>query len=331
MSHRLKTAIGLLIVILLAAGIVLAGTGRRTSSTSPSIPTSASVRMKWFFSGTMAPWFAGKEQGFFRDAGIDLAILPGGPDNSAVKLVAAGTDTFGVTGADEVLLARQKGIPIVAIAVLFKDSPVVFIAKKTSGITSPSDWNGKKIEVSYGDNVEIQYRALLKKFGVQNVKEVPYSFNLAPFLQDKVDVSIAYRMDQAVTLERQGVAINIMTPKDYGVNPYGDVVITTEETFRNNPALVRAFVRAALQSFQWAIAHPTPAVTSLISAVPDLKQENEEPVWNASIPFVVADEPSLIGQMRNNRWQETMETLLEFKFLSSPINLTKAFQNVAAP
>ena len=102
-----------------------------TNTTETSSKTDkVSVRMKWFFAGTMTGWFAGVEQEFFKKNGIDITINSGGPDNNAIKLVAAGTDTFGVTGADEVLLARAKGIPIVAIGVLFKESPICFIAKK---------------------------------------------------------------------------------------------------------------------------------------------------------------------------------------------------------
>src|SRR5438128_1611237 len=120
-----KPAVLLCLVVVIA---VLSGAGYflfwRGQNGDANCSDKVSVRMKWFFAGTMVPWFAGKEKGFYKDARIDLEIHPGGPDNNAVKLVAAGTDLFGVAGADEVLLAREKGIPVVAIAVLFKESPI---------------------------------------------------------------------------------------------------------------------------------------------------------------------------------------------------------------
>lgn len=292
-------------------------------------PEKVSVRMKWFIAGTMTGWFAGREQGIFTRHGIDLTINPGGPDNSSVKLVAAGTDMFGVAGADEVLLARAKGIPIVAIGVLFKESPICFISKKSNGIQTPKDWAGKTVEVSYGSNAEVQYRALVAKYGVKKIKEVPYTFNLAPFIEDKVDVSVAYKMDQAVTLQRKGIELSIITAKEHGVNPYGDVVITTEKTLQEHPDLVKNFMAAVIESSQWAIEHPKDAVASLVKNATELKADNESLVWQETIPFLTAEGGAgSIGLMRSDRWTDTMNQLVEFKALDKPVDVNAAFKNV---
>ncbi len=318
-------------VLLVVGGIWFAVT-QSTQKTGPAKRAdtqSVSVRMKWFYAGTMTGWFAGKEQGIFKEAGLEVAITPGGPDNNSIKLVAAGTDTFGVAGADEVLMAREKGIPVVAVAVLFKDSPICFISKKDKGITSPAQWAGKTVDVSYGSNAEVQYRALIKKFSVKDVKEVPYSFSLVPFIENKVDVSVAYRMDQVVTLERQGIELNIITPKEYGINPYGDVIITTEKTLRENPDLVRRFTEVAVRSFQRSIEHPQDAVAALVKNAPELKIENELAVWKATIPFLTADGGGpQVGVMKLQRWQETLDSLIEFGSVKAPVDLQKAYQNI---
>ena len=299
----------------------LSGCGSRDDSELDAV----SVRMKWFFAGTMTGWFAGADQGFFAEEGIDLTINPGGPDNSAVKLVAAGTDDFGVAGADEVLMAREKGMPVVAIAVLFKESPIAFVAKRESGIESPADWTGKTIEVSYGSNAEVQYRALVSMFDVSGVREVPYTYSLAPFIEDKVDVSVAYAMDQVVTLQRMGIDMNIMESREYGVNPYGDVIITSEAMLRNNPNLVSRFLKAAVRAQMWSIENPEAAVNSLVGAVPDLDADNELDVWNATVSFLVGSEQMQdIGLMRGSRWQETMEELLRYGGLEDEVDLARA-------
>ncbi len=288
-----------------------------------------SVRMKWFFAGTMTGWFGGREQGIFKTQGIDLAINPGGPNNSSIKLVAAGSDLFGVAGADEVLLARAKGIPIVAVGVLFKESPVCFISKKSSGLRAPSDWSGKTVEVSYGSNAETEYRALIAKVRPSNLKEVPYTFNLIPFVEDKVDVSVAYCMDQVITLERRGIELLIVRPKDYGINPYGDVVITTEKTLQDHPDLVRRFMVAVVTSHAWAIEHPDAAVASLVASASSLTAANELAVWKATIPFLVPDGViSSIGLMQLERWKDTLDVMLVSKALSEPVALAAAYRSI---
>jgi NitT/TauT family transport system substrate-binding protein len=319
------------VLVCLVVFSLVGASGCRKPAPTPAAPKldKVSVRMKWFFAGTMAPWFAGKDHGLYRKAGIDLSITPGGPDNSSVKLVAAGTDTFGVAGADEVLLSRGKGIPAVAVAVLFKDSPIGFVSKKAKGITSPAQWTGKTIEVSYGSNAELQYRALVKKFGAKSIKEVPYTFNLQPFMEGKVDVSIAYMMDQVVTLQRQGIALNIIAARDNGVNPYGDVIIVTDNTLREHPDLVKRFVQATVESFQWSIEHPKEAVDALVKGAQGLKADNELAVWKATIPFLTPEGGSAqIGVMKGERWRDTMKMLVEFKALKAPVDLTKAYKDV---
>lgn len=281
-----------------------------------------SVRMKWFFAGTMTGWFAGKEQGIYKDNGIELLINPGGPDNSSIKLVAAGTDLFGVAGADEILIAREKGIPVVPIAVLFKESPIGFISKTSSGIKTPTEWNGKTIEVDFGSNAEIQFRALVKKFNVKNIKETPYTYSLIPFIENKVDVSVAYVMDQVVTLKSQGIDVNVITSKEFGINPYGDVIFTTEKTLKEKPELVKRFLKATIESQKWAIGNDSLAVSYLIKNAPNLKIENELNVWKATIPFLLSNEGvENIGIMKKERWEETQNVLLEFSALKNKQNI----------
>jgi len=318
---RKKIAL-ILFILILAIPIILLLYFRDTKNVVETKLDNASVRMKWFYSGTMTGWFAGKELGIFKNNGINLTINSGGPDNSSIKLVAAGSDLFGVAGADEVLIAREKGIPIVPIAVIFKESPIGFISKTNSNIRSPKDWAGKTMEVDYGSNTEIQYRALVNKFDVKNIKEVPYTYSLIPFIENKVDASVAYIMDQVVTLKNKGIELNIITAKEYGINPYADVLITTEKTLKEYPELVRRFIKATIESQRWAIENPDKAVDCLIVNAPNLKKENEMQVWNATIPFILADEGiESIGVMEQERWEQTQNILLEFHSISKKQNI----------
>lgn len=326
MSRR-SAAVVLLFLVLAAIAAIAYSCWPRPRPGKPLTPVS--VRMKWLYAGTMAPWFAGVDQGFFRDAGIDLVIHPGGPDNNAVVLVASGSDTFGIAGADEVLMARQRGVPIVAVGVIFKESPIAFISKPSRAVTTPADWTDKIVEVSYGSNAEFQYRALKAKFGAQPAKEVPYTFSLAPFIEDKVDVSVAYVMDQVVTLRRSGIDVRVLSAASQGINPYGDVVIVREDTLRDRPDLVRAFANATWRSFRWSIDNEDAAVASLVEAAPTLKPDNEREVWRASIPLVLGpDTPELVGRMESARWVETWNLVKQFGGSDRDIDLNAAYSNL---
>ncbi len=318
----------LVIILILICGIITILTWQsfnKKETVNVKYLDNVSVRMKWYFSGTMSGWFAGKEQGIFKDNNINLTINSGGPDNNSIKLVAAGTDQFGVAGADEVLIARNKGIPVVAIGVLFKDSPIGFISKKSKNINTPKEWNNKTIEVDFGSNAEVQYRALLKKFDVKNVREIPYAYSLIPFIEDKTDVSVAYIMDQVVTLRKRGIDLNLITCKQYGINPYGDVIIANENTVKENPDLVKRFLKSVIMSHQWAIKNPDSSVISLIHTTDNLKFDNELDVWKATIPFLAPDNNlDSICIMEINRWKSTMNVLVEFNIIPNNFNLLEA-------
>lgn len=323
MNKNSKILIGVIAVLLICAvAYYFLKPISQNTNTEIVKKDKVSVRMKWFYSGTMSGWFGGKEQGIFADNNIDLTITSGGPDNSSIILVASGTDLFGVAGADEVLIAREKGIPIVPIAVLFKESPIGFISKIEQNIKTPSDWSGKTVEVDYGSNAEIQYRALLKKYNVSNTKDVPYTYNLIPFIENKVDVSVAYIMDQVVTLKKKGIEVNVITAKEHGINPYGDVIITTQRTLKENPDLVKRFVNATIESQKWAIENDTLAVKSLTKVSTNLIFENEIDIWKETIPFLLSDEGiENLGLMNKKRWEETQSILIEFNALKSKQNL----------
>jgi NitT/TauT family transport system substrate-binding protein len=321
-SNKKLIIVALILLVGISAYFVWSKFNVQKTLNEASATEKVSVRMKWFFAGTMSGWFAGKEQNIYKENGIDLTINSGGPDNSSIKLVAAGTDIFGVAGADEVLIAREKGIPVVPIAVLFKESPIGFISKSNSGIKNPSDWYGKTIEVDFGSNAEIQFRALIKKFKVKNIKEVPYTYSLVPFIENKVDVSVAYVMDQVVTLKNQGIDVNVITSKEYGINPYGDVIFATEKTLKEKPELVAKFLKATIQSQKWAVQNDSLAVTHLVKNVSNLKFTNEIQVWRATIPFLLAsDGIDYLGKMKKERWEETQNVLLEFGALKNKQNL----------
>lgn len=328
----MKKAIIAVIVILVVAAVGLTVYLARNNPTckvnEQREMTKVSVRMKWFFAGTMTGWFAGKEEGIFKKHGVDLIINPGGPQNSSVKLVAAGSDDFGLAGADEVILARAKGIPIVAIAVLFKESPLCYISRADSGIKRPEDWRGKRIEVSYGENAEYQFRALLKNAGLTKVDytEIPYTFNVIPFLEGRVDVSPAYAMDQAIVIENQGVKLNKVFAKDFGINPYADVIIATETTIKEKADLVRRFVASAIAAQEWAIRNPDKAVEHLLAIVPDLAKTDQIAVWQATIPYLMPPgDTTSLGVMTREKWQETQNVLLESGALQKPIAVEDTF------
>ncbi|MES1161465.1 MAG: ABC transporter substrate-binding protein, partial [Rhizobacter sp.] len=155
-----------------------------------------SLRLKWVAQAQFAGYYVAKAKGFYDQAGLDLTINPGGPNLNVETLVASGNDTFGVAGGTEgVLLAREKGLPLVCIGVAVQKTPFTYVTYKDSGIKTVKDFKGKKVGVWCCGNQYELYAALVKnKMSPDNADDLtivnqPFDMNL--FLNREVDAAAA--------------------------------------------------------------------------------------------------------------------------------------------
>jgi len=288
-----------------------------------------SLRLKWLPNANYIAAFVAKENGYFEKYNIDCTINPGGQDLDAVRLVASGSDDFGITGADQLLLGRSKGVPIVAIAMEMQESPVCFFTKADAGIITPKDFVGKRVGIKHGTNTETEYRAMLRKQDIEpkSITEVPVKFDLSPFLENKVDVWPGYISNEPLTARRKGYDIKIIRPSEFGVQMYGNLIVTTEKMIKENPKLVQRFVNAMLEAWQWTAEHPDSAVAILIKHNPKLDREQERQGLEETLKLVTAGDASTygIGWMIEEGWRASQDILVDEGLLEQPINLDSAF------
>jgi len=284
------------------------------------------VRLKWLNQAQFAGYYVAKEKGYYAAAGLDVSIQPGGPDFPAIQMVAGGSEEFGVTGADQVLIARGKGVPVVALAAIYRKDPFVLFALKKSGIDSPAGFRGKTVGVKLGGNEELIYRAMLKKAGVaaSELKEVPVKFDLTPLLTGQVDVWPGYVINEVLAAEEKGFPTTVIWPADYGISLYADTLFTTEKMLKEHPDTVKAFVAATLKGWNEAIAHPDEAAAITVKYGSKLTMVHELAMMKASIPLLKPDEAS-VGTMDAAGWGAIQKMLLDGGFLKAPLDLNAAY------
>lgn len=315
-SVIVKTSwLSIILVVLIAAWTVAA-----------KADDSVTLRLKWFNQAQFAGYYVAKEKGFYQKAGLDVTVQPGGPDFPAIQMVAGGNEQFGVTSADQILIARSKGVPVVAIAVLYRKSPFVLFSLKSSGIDSVSKFVGKKIGVKTGGNEELVYRAMLAKAGVssQSLTEIPVKFDLTPLLTGGVDVFPGYLINEVLTAQEKGFPVNIIWSSDYGIDPYADTLFTTEKMVSEHPDLVHRFVTATLKGWNYAVAHPKDAAKMTVKQDDKLNYPHELAMMKASIPLLKPDSQP-IGSMEMARWESLQTMLVQGGFLKAPIDLSNTF------
>jgi ABC-type nitrate/sulfonate/bicarbonate transport system substrate-binding protein len=295
-------------------------------SFSTQAADSVTVRLKWFNQAQFAGFYVAKEKGIYKAAGLDVAVAPGGPDFPSIQMVAGGNEQFGVTSADQVLVARAKGVPIVALAVLYRKSPFVLFSLKKSGIDTPAKFVGKKIGTKVGGNEELVYRAMLKKAGIssQKLTEIPVKFDMTPLLTGQLDVWPGYLINEVLAAREKGFDVTIISPADYGLDFYADTLFTTEAMVRDHPDQVRRFVAATLKGWTDAVAHPEEAAKYTVMQNNKLSYPYELAMMKESISLLKPDAQP-IGSMQVADWARLQTLLVQGGFLKAPIDLSKAF------
>jgi ABC-type nitrate/sulfonate/bicarbonate transport system substrate-binding protein len=316
--------------LLLAAGVLAATAVRGPAvwaDTNPA-PAKVVVRLKWVHQAQFAGFYAAEQKGLYRRVGLEVDVRPGGVDFPAIQMVASGSEEFGVTGADQVLLARDKGVPVVAVATIYRQTPFVLFALKKSGISAMKDLAGKTVGVKLGGNEELTYRAMVTSAGLRGdrPREIPVKFDISPFLAGKVDVWPGYLINEVIAAQEKGAEVNIIRPSDYNINFYADTIFTTESVIEKNPDLVKRFVRATMAGWQYAVDHPDEAAALGLKHSPQLVLGHETSMMRASIPLLRPTQQPL-GKMQLEEWRSLDDQLVALGLLKRKADIYKAFTN----
>jgi ABC-type nitrate/sulfonate/bicarbonate transport system substrate-binding protein len=316
MLHRIVASVFAFVLALALTGVV----------TTASADEPVTVRLKWFNQAQFAGFYVAKEKGYYTSAGLDVDIQAGGPDFPAVQMVAGGNEQFGVTGADQILIARSKGVPVVALAAIFRRNPFVLFSLAKSGIKAPTDYVGKNIGVKIGGNEELIYRAVIAKAAVDKSKlnEVPVKFDISPLLAGTIDVWPGYLINEVLAAREKGFEVNVVSPTDYGIDLYADTLFTTEKMLAEKPEVVRKFVTATLKGWADAVAAPDQAAQFTLKYGAKLTYDHEFAMMKASLPLLQPDAKPL-GWMDAANWGAMQKLLVDAGFQKTPVDVSKAF------
>lgn len=282
-----------------------------------------SIRLKWLHQAQFAGFYAAEMKGFYGNEGVTVALKPGGVEFPAISAVTSGSDQFGVAGADQVLTARAAGAPIVAVAVIYRATPMVLFSSREKNILDAKSMIGKRVGVKLGGNEELTYRAILHAAGVNShqVNEIPVKYDMTPLFDNLVDVWPGYLINEVLSAREHGYELNIIRPSEYGLHMYADTLFTTEDVVRQKPELVRKVVEATLHGWQYAAAQPEEAARFGMSYDGKLNYDHELAMMRESIPLLKPDDKP-IGWMEPSEWEGLQRLLVEQGFLKQPIDLS---------
>ena len=267
------------------------------------------VQLKWTHQFQFAGLYAALAQGYYRDAGIDLEILQGGPEIDPVGVVTSGGAEFGI-GNSSLVIDRTAGAPIMVVAPIFQHSPFVILTRTEAGLDGPRDLAGRRLALE-AHSAEVE--AYLKKSGVplDSVTVVPHTGDAVGLFAAGVDAISAYTTTEPFDLLVAGVPFQMWSPREIGIDFYGDTLFVDARFAATRPETVRAVREATLRGWDYALRH-TGEIIELIQRqyAPGMSRQKLEFEANDIRRLMLSDIVD-IGYGSGMRWRHIADVFAE--------------------
>ena len=247
-------------IVALATGMTM-GLSLATAQAADTV----TIQLKWVAQAQFAGYFVAKEKGFYKDAGLDVTIKPGGPDVAPPQVIAGGGADVVVDWMPSALASREKGVPLVNISQTFKKSGLELTCRAETGIKKPTDFKGKTIGVWYGGN-EYPFLSWMSKLGIKTdgsaggIKIIKQGFNVDPLLQKQADCVSTMTYNeywQVIDGGYKPSQLVVFKYEDEGVATLEDGLWVLEKNLKD-PAFVAKmakFVKASMKGWDYAKNH----------------------------------------------------------------------------
>ena len=256
--------------VLLGALAVVAGLATSQAYAADAV----TLQLKWVVQGQFGGYYVAKDKGFYKDAGLDVTIKPGGPDSAPEQIIAGGGADVIVDWMGGALAAREKGVKLINIAQPFTKAGMELVCPKETGIKTEADFKGKTLGVWFYGN-EYPFFAWMNKIGMSTdggangVTVLKQSFDVQPLIQKQADcISVMTYNEYGQVLDAGFKAEDLVV---FNYSAMGDDLLedglyTTEDKLAD-PAfkdkMVR-FVKASMKGWDYALAHPDEAAQIVV-------------------------------------------------------------------
>lgn len=303
------------------------------------------LRIDWFPSVLYAPFILAQQMGYYQEEGLKVEIIHAKGSLMAVKGLANKENDFGVIQASSILIARVKNTPLVSLVALFQKNPYGVFSLKEKNIVKPSDLVGKRVVCNlprWPNYINLgyeQFKIFLKKNGLSIDQTIhtqcAHSAEVSALLDGEGDACIGVAFGAQNLLRKREVQFNSILFKDYGINPYYYVIVTHEDTVKENPTLCKKFVRATIKGWKCAIAHPEAAVDAFINYYHS-KREKKSELLKTFIDMILNCKNETtkkygFGYQTREGWENVQDYLIEVGLIDKKINLDEVYTNEFLP
>ncbi|WP_313760435.1 ABC transporter substrate-binding protein [Rhizobium sp.] len=277
----------------------------------------AAVRMQlgWLASNGVIGEVAAMKKGFFKEQGVTLTIVPGGPNVDGVAGVAAGQSTIGqLSSSPSIMLARSAGVPVKAFLAGYRKHPFTYFSKQAKPIRTPQDMIGKTIATPPTSMVLL--KALLAKNGIaeSQVKIVNMGSDMNQLLTGQADAVSGWVTNTNALAVLGDDRVDMML-WDARLQLYANVYYTTDQQLDEHSNVLVRFTTAAAKGWGYVRDNPEEAVDMLVEAYPNLDKASELKAVRSVIDFSFGDSTKETGwgAMSKENWAAQIKAYADLK------------------
>lgn len=294
-----------------------------------------SLRLNWYLGGLHAPFYLGLARGYYAEEGLDLTINEGRGSGVAAQIVAARGDTFGMSDGGTLMLAAAKGQPIRAVMCVLSRPGFGVIFLADSGIRTIRDLEGRTLAVSPGDALTQLFPAVAAANGL-DMDKINLVFMDPPakpvaVMERRADALLGGVDDQYFLIKQRGFEVGAIRFADVGVSTVGMTVHAHEDTIREQPDLVRRFVRASVRAWEAARADPEAAVDAALKVKPDLDRQSTLDQLLVDLDLMFSEHSRKIGYCAPEDWERTLELMVAYRGLETDRPASSFYTNEFLP
>ncbi len=326
----------LLTAALFSGVVVLAGCGEKDESVRGGESEQLELMLDFFVNPDHAGIFTALENGDFEEAGLD--VTPRVPSDPAapIKLVASGQADLAVSYEPEVMLARDQGLPVVAVAAIVPEPLTSLISLPDAGITDPSDLRGKTIATAGIPYQDAFIGRILRDARIPDneVEQVSVGLGLEQaVLSGKADAMLGgFRNIEGVSLKERGENPRVVPVDELGIPTYDELVlVASSEQVAEDPEPIRLFIAALERGTLAAIDDPDSATDAIIEAGDGLDQKLTAAEIDATLPLLVPRSQEAFGYMDEGEWDEFAGFLADEGFIKARPEPGDGFTNDLLP
>jgi NitT/TauT family transport system substrate-binding protein len=278
---RMSGWIGLLARTLCCVSLAGLWSGPTFAQGTPSAPTKIVFSLDFIPLGRHAPWYAALAEGYFKEEGLDVSIIPAQGTAQTIQAIESGTANIGFVDVPSVVIARANGSKLKMVAVNYQKAPYAIFSLSTgANVTEPKQLEGLNLGSGAGsftpkiiDGFMAEKGLDPTKLTISNVAPSARASTLLSGQIPAIEFFIMAKPGLEAAAKSANAELRTLLLSDHGLELYSNGIAATDDYIAKNPDVLKRFVRAALKGWQFAIANPDKAAADQIQYVATLKPD----------------------------------------------------------